>query len=74
MKCCTCSLAYRMLCPGLSVKQINSMTKDEKRAWQCILCVSKKPKRDDQNIPIRSLRHARGAPTDQPKKDIPDIS
>ncbi|CAH2086391.1 unnamed protein product [Euphydryas editha] len=74
LKCSLCSLNYDLICAGLSVALYNSMTIPERNGWECIECLSKRPKSDNQNTPVRSLLRANNIPTDHRHDESPEIS
>lgn len=55
LRCSGCQERYDLLCANVSKEQyVNKMTTLDRNAWQCVLCISKKPKTGNINTPVRS--------------------
>jgi hypothetical protein len=68
VRCRTCKLFYDLLCANLSPKQFSSMSKD-RNEWICPICLSKCPKIDNQNTPIRSQLSSEKLSIDESSSD-----
>lgn len=56
--CTTCKQGYDLLCANLSSKHFYLMDIDCKNKWSCHECLSKLPKKDNSNTPVRSTNRA----------------
>lgn len=57
LECSLCSCFYDIDCANVSEQRFyNTMTADHKKKWKCPLCLSKAPKFDNKNTPIRQLQ------------------
>lgn len=57
LRCCLCRDYYDLMCANVSEKRFsNIMTKEHKAVWKCQACVSKAPKTDNTNTPVRSVK------------------
>ncbi|CAG9791760.1 unnamed protein product [Diatraea saccharalis] len=69
--CGKCGQYYDLICANVSEQRFyNTMTKEHKNAWRCVLCISKQPKFDNTNTPVRAVIDAvtvqRGAAVTSP--------
>ncbi|CAK1581399.1 unnamed protein product [Parnassius mnemosyne] len=54
LKCNICSKHYDLLCTSVSEKRFhNIMSTENKNKWKCQECISKEPKTDNTNTPIK---------------------
>jgi hypothetical protein len=59
LKCCICHDNYDLLCANVAEKRfLNIMTKEHKASWKCQACISKQPKKDNTNTPVRSSKES----------------
>lgn len=55
LQCCVCYQCYDLECAGVSEQRFrNTLTEEHRAAWKCVLCVSKQPKSDNSNTPVRA--------------------
>ncbi|CAH2087738.1 unnamed protein product [Euphydryas editha] len=55
MDCSRCKAKYHHSCINLSIKDYNTMSKEYKTKWICVMCRSKEPKgQDNTNTPVRN--------------------
>lgn len=56
LTCRGCEQNYDLICANVSENRFyNTLTKEHRDAWRCVLCKSKQPKTDNSNTPVRSL-------------------
>jgi hypothetical protein len=59
LRCCICHDNYDLLCANVAEKRfLNTMTKEHKASWKCQACISKQPKKDNTNTPVRLSRES----------------
>ncbi|CAG9784126.1 unnamed protein product [Diatraea saccharalis] len=73
-----CKEHYDLICANVSESRFyNTLTKEKRETWKCTLCVSKQPRTDNTNTPVRSaedkITTKRGAATTSPHSQL-DIS
>lgn len=54
MVCATCKQVYDLLCANIPSKRFYLLDKERKNNWNCQECVSKQPKSDNTNTPVRA--------------------
>ncbi|XP_059047359.1 uncharacterized protein LOC131842809 [Achroia grisella] len=69
--CGGCNGYYDLICANVSEQRFyNTLTKEHRDAWRCVECISKKPKRDNTNTPVRvavdNITMQRGAAVKSP--------
>lgn len=69
--CTICGQHYDLICANVPEKRFyNTMTREHKDKWKCVLCLSKLPKSDNTNTPVRattdSVNMHRGASVASP--------
>ncbi|KAL4713860.1 hypothetical protein ACJJTC_015514 [Scirpophaga incertulas] len=58
LKCNICSKKYDIECASVPIQHFkNAMTRDEKSQWVCHECMSKLPKTNNANTPVRSIQN-----------------
>lgn len=58
MTCRDCKQKYDLQCANMTPKSFLKFDEDKKRKWKCPECLSKRPKQDNTNTPIRSESQA----------------
>lgn len=54
--CSVCKENYDLECANVSESRFyNTMSKEHKKEWRCIVCKSKEPKKDNTNTPVRPV-------------------
>ncbi|XP_053603583.1 uncharacterized protein LOC128671267 [Plodia interpunctella] len=54
--CFLCRKQYDLICANVSQQRFyNTLTGEHRLSWQCVCCVSKKPKSDNTNTPVRGV-------------------
>ncbi|CAG9782738.1 unnamed protein product [Diatraea saccharalis] len=71
LSCSACGLHYDLECANVSEQRFyNTMSKDHKKAWKCVMCFSRQPKVDNTNTPVRGtalgVTVQRGAAVESP--------
>lgn len=57
LKCSECDAYFDLICANVSEKRFyNTMTKEHKSKWKCQLCITKRPRGDNTNTPVRTAR------------------
>lgn len=71
MTCCKCNNCYDLTCANVSEQRYrNTMTPEHKAAWKCVTCISKAPKKDNTNTPVRgNVTISRGGAVAGPMQD-----
>lgn len=71
MTCCKCKNLYDLTCANVSEQRYrNTMTSEHKASWKCVTCISKAPKKDNTNTPVRgNVTVSRGASIPSPTQD-----
>lgn len=62
--CVTCKQGYDLLCASLTPKRFGIMDTEAKKKWNCQECLSKLPKKDNSNTPIRLTNLPSGSTKD----------
>lgn len=79
LRCNLCALNYDLSCANVSEQRyLNTMTRDHKKNWKCMLCISKQPKGDNSNTPIRAANDdgvttKRGASKESPPERVESL-
>ncbi|XP_052754306.1 uncharacterized protein LOC128201424 [Galleria mellonella] len=56
LSCSICKQAYDLHCANVAEKSFcNAMSHEHRAAWKCPLCVSKQPKTDNTDTPVRTV-------------------
>lgn len=56
LKCSTCNSTYDLICANVTEKRFYSFygaSSEQPKEWTCSKCISKRPKGDNSNTPIR---------------------
>lgn len=54
LSCCLCKNILDLYCANVSIQRfLNTMTVEHKKKWKCPKCLSKEPKMDNTNTPLR---------------------
>ncbi|XP_053622066.1 uncharacterized protein LOC128681850 [Plodia interpunctella] len=54
--CFSCKRAYDLICANVSQQRFYStLTGEHRQAWRCVCCISKMPKSDNTNTPVRGV-------------------
>ena len=56
LQCFICHQWYDLLCAGVREKVFKSMGIKQKSIWKCPTCLSKQPKHDNKNTPVRPTK------------------
>ncbi|CAH2085234.1 unnamed protein product [Euphydryas editha] len=59
--CVTCKHGYDLLCASLTPKRFSLMDAEAKKKWNCQECLSKRPKTDNSDTPIRIANRPSGS-------------
>lgn len=79
LRCALCALNYDLSCANVSEQRfLNTMTREHKKNWKCMLCKSKQPKGDNSNTPIRAANDdgvttRRGASKESPPEKVESL-
>lgn len=85
MRCTLCNSVFDIVCCNITASCFSKFTSEKKKAWKCPTCLSKQPKMDNTNTPIRSASHAlsesnvtlrnvsKARPRRRSSDDIPDL-
>lgn len=73
LKCHTCKEYYDLECANVSEGRFyNTLTKEYREKWTCVLCKSMQPKQDNTNTPVHGNEHGitlrRGAAVESPTR------
>lgn len=79
LRCCVCRQNYDLECAGVSEQRFrNTLTDKHREAWKCVSCISKLPKTDNSNTPVRSdggcINTQRGASVLSPPEQLDESS
>lgn len=73
--CCpACKKKYELQCAGISTRKFTLMTEDDKRNWKCTECVSKQPKSDNTNTPLRTNQYQADTDTGEESVECSNIT
>ncbi|CAG4939845.1 unnamed protein product [Parnassius apollo] len=75
LQCSRCQQPYDLQCANIKLSQFNSMAEDQRAKWKCVVCISKQPKTDNTDTPVRvgveGVNRNRGAAAVSPQ-DLSD--
>lgn len=54
LNCPSCKHKYDLQCANITSQRFKAMTQDAKRSWKCPECISRLPKSDNTNTPLRA--------------------